>query len=118
MSGRRNALLTGPLVLVAGLVMGFSPNANARTRAEDGEDQARPAETGRAPARDLRNVEMEEDDAAPRPDRMRDRRRDMDEDVVDRREPRRDRGGYDNNREWFRDPGYYGYGNFPGMEVH
>jgi hypothetical protein len=47
----------------------------------------------------------------------RDRDRDGDRDM-NRREPRGGGSYRDGDRDWFRDPTYYGYGNFPTYEVH
>jgi hypothetical protein len=98
MSGRFRRLQVGSSFLLACLMGGFASNADARTRLEDADDErdARQADTRRA-----RDVDE---------DGRRDRNRDED----DRREVRRSA----RDQEWFRDPGYYGYGNFPSMEVH
>jgi hypothetical protein len=115
------------LVVFASLTYVGSADARARLADPDDSDDARPA------APETRRVladEQADDDA-----RLRDRDRDregrgrvrervvivddsdeVDDDRDDRADRRRSRGGDD--REWFRDPGYYGYGNFPSHEVH
>jgi hypothetical protein len=110
MSRRSHALFAGPLLVVLTCLISGSPTAGARERLENDADDAntRPAETRRARL-DRR------DDAGDR--RMRQVDVDgegEDNDDNDRRVARR-RGA---DREWFRDPGYYGYGNFPSMEMH
>ena len=136
MSGRRRrtAPLAGSLLLAC-LFATFPAGANATARfQEEDEDraaEARAAETRRSAetrrARDdadddrRRRLLDDEDD-----DRMRDR--DRDDRDRDRDRDRRfrddddddddDRGRVPRRREWFRDPGYYGYGNFPSIEVH
>jgi hypothetical protein len=114
MSGRCNALLSGPLLLMASLLLSclFPAQADARERLLEEDDEqpagdARPAETRRV---------RDADDVGPRRGRgiLDDDDDDLD-DEADRRDARRRR---DRDSEWFRDPGYYGYGNFPSIEVH
>jgi hypothetical protein len=110
MSGRCNALLAGPLLSLASLLLvsAFAPNqADARARLLDEESDA--ADTRPA----ARDADRDRDDNA-RDRRVRDRDRDVDDDADERREGRRRYA----DSEWFRDPGYYGYGNFPHIEVH
>lgn len=119
MSGRRNALLAGPLLLAIACLwtVAFPADAAARARLlEDEVDDAadtRPSDTRRARAAD---DDDDLDDVGVRAEVRRGRDRDDDYDD-DRREHRR-RGSYGDGDEWFRDPGYYGYGNFPSVEVH
>jgi len=62
-----------------------------------------------------RDRDSDRDRDARDDDDRRDARRDSYRDRDgDRGSDRGDRGG----QEWFRDPGYYGYGNFPTMELH
>jgi hypothetical protein len=142
---RRHALLAAPLV-AACLFIGAPSDAGAAARYQDaGEDRGagRAAETRRSPEaadrdaddsadarrararerdREQRALLNEDDEAA---ERARDRRRDardddddrlaLDDDDDDDRDGGRRRGS--RRQEWFRDPGYYGYGNFPSNEV-
>ena len=98
MPGRFRWLQVGSSFLLACLLGGFASSADARTRLEDEDNDrdARLAETRRARDEDRQD------------------RRDRDVDEDDQREARRST----RDSEWFRDPGYYGYGNFPSMEVH
>jgi hypothetical protein len=98
MPARRNALLAGPLLLAC-FVVGFPSDSDARAKLADEEDEApRAAETRRS-----REMARDRED------------RDEDRDDRDDREARR---GSSRDQEWFRDPGYYGYGNYPSLEVH
>jgi hypothetical protein len=74
----------------------------------------------RVVARDNRRAVRDVDADTRDMDRDRDHDRDM-----DAREVRRGGGGggagggyRDGDRDWFRDPTYYGYGNWPSVEVH
>jgi hypothetical protein len=124
MPGRRNALFGGPLLLspLAGfLLMSAVPSQSvARERLLEDEQpvtDTRPADDTRAAApRDNRRAMRDADVDAREMDRDRDRDREM-----DAREARRGGGGgsyRDGDRDWFRDPTYYGYGNWPSVEVH
>ena len=137
MSGRRrrsDALLAGPFIL-AGLLIVFPSGASGMARLQDAdEDRAdtRPAETRRAELDDDDDrplLDGREDGDRPRDrERLRDRDRErlrarllaeldeLDDDGDDADDDDRRRGP--RSREWFRDPGYYGYGNFPSVEVH
>jgi hypothetical protein len=101
----RNVLFAGPVLLLASFAVGLSTRqADGRARLLDDEEQAdtRPADT-------RRSRDVVRDDVGP------DRRVRVDiGDDEDRRDARR----RDRDSEWFRDPGYYGYGNFPSLEVH
>lgn len=101
----RNVFLAGPVFLLASFAVGLSPDeASARARLLDDE-----AQTDTRPSDTRRSRDMIGDDAGS------DRRARVDVgDDDDRHEARR----RDRDSEWFRDPGYYGYGNFPSIEVH
>src|SRR5688500_16964045 len=114
--------------LIACLTFVGSTDARARLAEPDVSDDARPAPETR---KVLTDDEVDRD-AALR-DRGRDRDQDRDrvrprarvivdsDDEVDDRDDddaRADRRRSRDERDWFRDPGYYGYGNFPTIEVH
>ncbi len=102
MPGRCNLLLAGPMLLAC-LVVGFPSESEARAKlAAEDDDFSRPADTRRA--RDARR------DVDARDGRMIDDRDDEQDD-------RQRRRGSSSDQDWFRDPGYYGYGNFPSNEV-
>jgi hypothetical protein len=132
MPGRCNALFSGPLLPLLSPLAGLllvsavaSPSV-ARERLLD-DDQAAATDTRPAAATDargardnrraVRDVDADERDMDRDHDRDRDRDRDRD---MDGREARRGDGGSyrDGDRDWFRDPTYYGYGNWPSVEVH
>jgi hypothetical protein len=129
MTRRRNALLAGPLLVFLASLLMSSPSIASAAAAPADEDVAVPTTT-RGAHDVVRSVERDEEVIDARAnrdrDRLRDRRmRDRDADVVvdDRRDRDRDRDTRGrrvppaDGREWFRDPGYYGYGNFPTAEV-
>jgi len=127
MPGRKSARFAGPLLpllspLAGLLLLSAVPSQSvARERLlEDDQPAAatdtRPASAdARAGARDNRRGADRDADMDAR-DMDRDRDRDMDA----REARRRDGGGSyrDGDRDWFRDPTYYGYGNWPSVEVH
>jgi hypothetical protein len=124
-------MLSGPVFVAcvfATSLCSFDAAARERLLSED-QDQAdaqpRGAETRRASADTRRyrdddrdgarvraRVDLDDRDALASDDEM---------DEGARRDARRRAGGggYGRDRdEWFRDPSYYGYGNFPSVEVH
>ena len=118
MSRRCNALLAGPLLLLACVFSCVFPaQSDARERLLD--DEAGRDARRAAAAETRRTRDDDDDDAGDRRVRVdiadRDRGRDVDDDDDD---DRRDARRRYSEREWFRDPGYYGYGNFPHIEVH
>lgn len=145
MSGSPRRLLAAPLLLAC-LFMSVPPDADAaRFQEEDEDPGVRAAETRRAPGgadsnedsdlaearrararerdREERSLLSDEEEAEDRArERARDRRRFRDDDdrlAVDDEDDRDDdRRRGSRRQEWFRDPGYYGYGNFPSIEVH
>jgi hypothetical protein len=125
MPGRQSARFAGPLFsllspLAGLLLLSAVPSQSvARERLlEDDQPAAatdtRPAAADLRGARDNRRAADRDADMDAR-DIERDRDRDM-----DAREARRGGGGSyrDGDRDWFRDPTYYGYGNWPSVEVH
>ena len=129
MRGRRSLLMLGPALVVSTSVLAaFAFDAGARERLlseDDNADQAevRGAETRRAAdTRRARDGDRDRDRDGARvrvdlDDRDRDEVAAADE-GDDRRADDRRRGSYSQRDEWFRDPTYYGYGNFPSVEVH
>jgi hypothetical protein len=128
MPGRSSALFAGPLLPLlsplAGLLLisAIPSQSLARERLLDDDDQAAATDTHPAAnvdsrgARDNRRAARDADVDARDMDGDRDRDRDRDIDV---RETRGGGGSYrDGNHDWFRDPTYYGYGNWPSVEVH
>lgn len=132
MSGRRrrDALIAGPFVLAC-LFVGFPSGANGARLQDDDRPDTRAADTRRATDLDDDGdrslLDDRDDDRARDRERLRDRERDrdrlrarlladLDDDDNDRDDDDGRRGS--RSREWFRDPGYYGYGNFPSIEVH
>lgn len=96
------------------------PDRDADRDAADEVAEAR-REAARERAREQRALLAEEEEEAEdrARERARDRRRDRDRDdrlaLDDEDEEDRRRGL--RRQDWFRDPGYYGYGNFPSNEV-
>lgn len=141
MSGPRPRRLVPALLFVTWLLSVNAPSDAAARFQDEGEDRGgRAAETrpdreaerdaadevaearrqaARERAREQRALLAEEEEAEDRArDRARDRRRDRDNDRLaldDEDDDDRRRGS--RRRDWFRDPGYYGYGNFPSDEV-
>jgi hypothetical protein len=127
MPGRLSARFAGPLLPLlsplAGLLLvsaAVPSQSVARERLLEDEQpvatDTRPAAADtRAAARDSRRAARDADVDGRDMDRDRDRDRDM-----DARDARRAEGGSyrDGDRDWFRDPTYYGYGNWPSVEVH
>lgn len=114
--------VSGLLLLLVLMLLAVAVPSQAEARArlledENGDGDAQPAETRRS--RGLRGVDAYAEGRRVRDDGDRDRERDRDaDDAEDINRRRGAPGGSSGEREWFRDPGYYGYGNFPSIEVH